>query len=844
MKLFKSKVFYIVLIVIFTLILLATLIIRFAVPSGRSSSGFGPGNGTPPNFDSSQDFGNFPDFPGNGGERPDFGSDSDFSMPSDFTPPEGFDMPSDFERPSDSKDRDSEDADTDSDSDSDNDSSDRKMPGGFDPDSFPQGMPGSRGGRSGGFVGTVKKIWIPVSVVCVLVDAFAVFMLIRISKKKGSDDSTSGAAGGDSDKEDDRKSKKPLLFLLLIPVIVVAIVLKMIPAGGSGVTSSIEVKENVITAEAASKVLNKVFLSGGSLSEEDSVSFTLPGDVKIISYAVSNGDMVEEGDLIAKVNKTSVMTSISDIRDLIADLDETLAKNADEEDYKKIKSPAAGRVKAIYAEKGTSISDTMANNGALILLSLDGLMKVDIDPKAGLSVGDTVVVRLSDFTEKKGRVAQVTEDKVTVTLTDKKTELGDKATVLTEDGNTLGTGELEINSCLKITGYQGITGKVFVEVGDYVEADDDLIKLTRTVHSTDYSKLTSQRETLTEQLNTLFEIYKTGEIRAEKSGIIQGLDEDIGTETEEETEIKEKNSSAVFYYDPVVPVVTEDEEDTEPTQPADTNDKKDNKDSGDKTQPTEPSSKTDPTDPAKTDPTNPSDNSKPTDATQPGNTSDPTQATGQDQTKPSGNFPSGDFPSGEMPTGSDGTTDIAADQTDTATSYSTDSYTVSETEIYQIKPQDKMSIDISVDELDIGAVKVGEDVIVSLDALPGQSFDGRIVSIGSEGTYDSGNTKYTVSIELDRTEQMYQGMNAGIKIARSDDSEYLTVPVAALIDEGGKTYVYTGYDEETDELTGLTEVTTGLSDGENVEIVSGINSGDKVCYRYADTIEYNFTRKL
>ena len=131
-----------------------------------------------------------------------------------------------------------------------------------------------------------------------------------------------------------------------------------------------------------------------------------------------------------------------------------------------------------------------------------------------------------------------------------------------------------------------------------------------------------------------------------------------------------------------------------------------------------------------------------------------------------------------------------------------------------------------------------------MDALPGQSFDGRIVSIDSEGTYDSGNTKYTVSIELDRTEQMYQGMNAGIKIARSDDSEYLTVPVAALIDEGGMTYVYTGYDEETDELTGLTEVTTGLSDGENVEIVSGINSGDKVCYRYADTIEYNFTRKL
>ena len=82
----------------------------------------------------------------------------------------------------------------------------------------------------------------------------------------------------------------------------------------------------------------------------------------------------------------------------------------------------------------------------------------------------------------------------------------------------------------------------------------------------------------------------------------------------------------------------------------------------------------------------------------------------------------------------------------------------------------------------------------------------------------------------------------GRKIDTGDSTEYLTVPAAALIDEGGKTYVYTGYDEEKDELLGLTEITTGLSDGENVEILSGISAGDKVCYRYADTIEYSFMR--
>ena len=154
-----------------------------------------------------------------------------------------------------------------------------------------------------------------------------------------------------------------------------------------------------------------------------------------------------------------------------------------------------------------------------------------------------------------------------------------------------------------------------------------------------------------------------------------------------------------------------------------------------------------------------------------------------------------------------------------------------------------MSIEISVDELDIVNIKKGQAATVSLDALPGQSFEGKISSVANEGTYDSGNTKYSITVLIDRTEQMYSGMNAGIRVETEDPAEYLTVPVAALSDEGGKTYVYTSYDEEKDELSGLTEVVTGKSDGEDVEIVSGIKKGDKVCYKYADTIEYTFMRK-
>ena len=820
MKIFKSKIFYIILIVIFTLILAATLVIRFALPSGRSS--FGSDFGTPPAFSTDSegkpDFSNMPDFSGDS-EKGDL--------------PENFELPSDIEKPEKSeKSDDSEDKNTSGD----DSSSDKKRPSG----SFPGGRPGS---RNSGFTGTVRKIWIPIVIVCVIVDAFSVFMLIRISKKKNGKDNSGSSSSGDDTDDGSIKNRKPLLFLLVIPVLVLAIVLNMIPKQGSGTTSSVEVKEDVITAEAASKELKTVFLSGGTLSDSDKVSVTLPGDVEITSYAVSNGDTVKEGDFIATVNKTSLMNQISEIKDLISDLDEELAMSKEDDDYKTITSPAEGRVMAIYAEKGVSVSDTVASNSALILLSLDGLMKVEIDKVDGLSVGDSVKVRLSDSTEKTGRVAELSEDKISVTLSDKKTKLGDKAEVISEDGQTIGSGELQINSCLKITGYQGMVNKISVKEGEYVEAGDDLIKLVSKVHSTDYTELKSQRKTLTEQLNKLFSIYESGKIYAEASGTISDLDEDIPVEGTGTTAVCYSLAATTVdlfseVYDMFLSAAPKAEKDSKQADTAKTKDSKDTKTTKDTKDSGSDKKTTDTTD-KKTD----ADQTKPS-GVNPGNMQDPTKQQG-DQNKPSGSgSPSNvSMPDSAKTQASTDTTAQATTQQDQTTTDEGSEYEVEEKEIYQILPTDSMSIEISVDELDIINIKKGQAATVSLDALPGQSFEGKISSVANEGTYDSGNSKYNVTVVIDRTEQMYSGMNAGIRIETKEPAGCLTVPAAAICDEDGKTWVYTSYDEENDELIGLTEVVTGRSDGEYVEIVSGIKTGDKVCYRYADTIEYNFVRR-
>ncbi len=81
-------------------------------------------------------------------------------------------------------------------------------------------------------------------------------------------------------------------------------------------------------------------------------------------------------------------------------------------------------------------------------------------------------------------------------------------------------------------------------------------------------------------------------------------------------------------------------------------------------------------------------------------------------------------------------------------------------------------------------------------------------------------------------------MNASVLIEVSRLENVLTVPAAAVYEDGTRIYVYTGLDEKTGELTNPVDVTTGASDGAYIEILSGLTTGDMVYYNYADTVVY------
>ena len=75
-------------------------------------------------------------------------------------------------------------------------------------------------------------------------------------------------------------------------------------------------------------------------------------------------------------------------------------------------------------------------------------------------------------------------------------------------------------------------------------------------------------------------------------------------------------------------------------------------------------------------------------------------------------------------------------------------YSLTETTVLSITPQEQVQIGITVDELDILSVSLQQEAKVTVDALPGQSFTGIVTEINTSGTNAGGNSKYTVMLTM------------------------------------------------------------------------------------------------
>ena len=151
----------------------------------------------------------------------------------------------------------------------------------------------------------------------------------------------------------------------------------------------------------------------------------------------------------------------------------------------------------------------------------------------------------------------------------------------------------------------------------------------------------------------------------------------------------------------------------------------------------------------------------------------------------------------------------------------------SNSDLITVNDYDKVTATVDVSEDDIDYAKVGAEAKVNIDAFPDTVFDASVTDVG-DANYDSstGTTSYEVTVTLSGDlSELYSGMTAEVTFITKDTENVLYIPNRAVIREDGKSYV------KLKKATGsiiTQEVTTGFSDGTNVEVKDGLSEGDTV----------------
>ena len=287
-------------------------------------------------------------------------------------------------------------------------------------------------------------------------------------------------------------------------------------------------KVDVLSHTVSTGTISTLVSGSGTLQDVDPESITVPEGVEILEVIVERNAAVSQGDLLATVDTGSVISAMADLQGQLEDLDEQLSDAEDDTVSSKIKAGVSGRVKAIFAKKGTSVTDTMYEHGALAILSMDGYMAVDIRTDV-LREGDKVTVVLSDSSKETGIVASVIGGNAHILVDDNGPVYGQEVTVLSEDGTALGSGALEINNPLRITGYAGTVSAVKVKENAKVSDSTVMFTLTDRSYSANYETLLRDRQEAEETLLELLQIRKNGAVVAPFDGSVYSVDYDETT---------------------------------------------------------------------------------------------------------------------------------------------------------------------------------------------------------------------------------------------------------------------------------------------------------------------------
>ena len=647
---------------------------------------------------------------------------------------------------------------------------------------------------------------------------------------------------------------------------------------------------SILSGTAETGSVTSVIRGGGNLEAKDQETITLPSGVKITEFLVTNGDLVTEGTPLAAVDRVTLMEAIVQVQDTLEHIQSDMLDAKDDTISSYIRATAGGRIKKLYGQPGETVQEVMLRDGALAVLSLDGLMAVTLERDTKLTNGDTVCVLFDDDTEVEGRVESNLNGTLVITVEDEGYPMGEPVTVTTNEGTRVGRGELQPHNAWLATGFAGTITTVMQKEESTVYDGAKLYMLTDTDYTAELERLAREHREYEELMQEMILMYENGAILAPCDGIVSGIDiESAHLLAAEEVQWEvnllgntqtggEKGWTLMLLSnddseDP--PACTNSEDCPAPHWAHDAScpkfpdfdeDDTPSTDSGytgyvalvlavdaesGTIQVVQASSTSTVTDPSNAQ----------VDASQLESVQTKTGTTYSDGSAiavgdyllilEDGSFlkltvasgESTDGESGEMPgtdamAGMSGMSGAMAGMGgSTAVTPVFEPYPLEGEALMTVTAQAEAVVTITVDEHDIAKLQVGQRAEVTVSALRDQTFEGTVTELSRSGTNNGGSSKFTAEITLPMAEDMISGMSATVTIPLYTKRDILTIPVAALVENGTQTQVYTALDPETGAPASPVTVITGLSDGETVEILAGLEKGQKFYYSYYDTLE-------
>jgi RND family efflux transporter MFP subunit len=143
--------------------------------------------------------------------------------------------------------------------------------------------------------------------------------------------------------------------------------------------------------------------------------------------------------------------------------------------------------------------------------------------------------------------------------------------------------------------------------------------------------------------------------------------------------------------------------------------------------------------------------------------------------------------------------------------------------LFRIVDFDSLIATVFVPELEMGNLEVGQQVVITADALPEKDFGCSIKRISPVVDPGSGTVKVTVDLS-ENCAEIVPGLFIRVKIVLDTHEDTFIVPKRALLNEEERAYVFVVVDGVAKEA----ELTTGFSDAERVEVVDGLGPNDLV----------------